>query len=115
MEHPYDHLLNLSRNALFKLHESTSIDVPVPIVLWLTMVLYVVGAHKEPSPAEWLSAWLDETIVHAGIESWSKAREIPRSIVWVDFIHDRVGEPVFEAAMLRLKNLAELNLVRVNL
>jgi hypothetical protein len=105
MEHPYDHLLNLYRNTLFKLRESTDIDFPVPIVLWLTMLLHVV-AHKEPSPADWLSVWLGKAILHADIDSWPQAREILRSIVWVDFIHDQLGKPAFEAAMLRLERAA---------
>jgi hypothetical protein len=33
MEHPYDRLLNIYSNALFRLRKSTDIDLPVPIVL----------------------------------------------------------------------------------
>jgi hypothetical protein len=51
MEQPYDHLLNLYSNALCRLRESAYIDLPVPIVLWLTVVSHVV-AHKEPSQAD---------------------------------------------------------------
>jgi hypothetical protein len=102
MEHPYDHLLNLHRKSLLKLRESTDIDIPVPIVLWLTMLLHVVE-NREPSASDWLSVWLDEVIFRAGIESWQQAHEILRCMVWVDFVHDRCGAPAFEAAMFRLE------------
>ena len=108
MEHPYGHLLNLYRNALFKLREFTDSDFPIPIVLWLTMLLYV-AAHKEPSSVDWLSVWFDRAILRADINSWPQAREILRSIVWVSFIHDRLGQLAFEAAMLRLKGVARSN------
>jgi hypothetical protein len=108
MEHPYDHLLNLYRNALFKLSEITDLELPIPIVLWLTMLFHVV-AHKEPSPADGLSVWLDKAILGANIDSWPQAREILRSIVWVDFIHDRLGQPAFETTMFRLKKAAGLD------
>jgi hypothetical protein len=108
MEHPYDHLLNIYSNALFRLRKSTDIDLPVPIVLWLTMLLHLV-ARKEPSPADWQSIWLDEAILHAGIDLWSQAREILRSVVWVGFIHDRLGKQAFEAAMFRLQRAARFD------
>ncbi|OBT77084.1 hypothetical protein VF21_02893 [Pseudogymnoascus sp. 05NY08] len=101
MENPYDHLLNLHRKSLLKLRDSTDIDIPVPIVLWLTMLLHVVE-NRKPSPTDWLSVWLDEVIFRAGIESWHRAHEILRSMVWVNFVHDRCGMPAFEAAMLRV-------------
>lgn len=105
MEHPYEHLLNLYHKALLKLRESKDIEFPVPIVLWLAMLLYVV-AHKESSPTDWLNVWLDKAILRADIDSWPQACEILRSIVWVDFIHDRRGKPAFEAAMVRLGSTA---------
>jgi len=108
MAHPYDHLLNIYSNALFTLRNSADIDLPVPIVLWLAMLLHLV-AHKEPSPADWQSVWLEEAILQAGINSWPQAREILRSVVWVSFIHDRLGKQVFEAAMLRLQGAARFD------
>ena len=108
MEQPSDHLLNLYSNALFRLRKSTDIDLPVPIVLWLTMLSHVV-AHKEPSPADWRSVWLDKAILRASIDSWPQAREILRSIAWVDFIHNRLGKQAFEAAMFRLERAARFD------
>lgn len=105
MKCPYDQLLNIYRNALLTLRNSTNIDVPVHIVLWLAMLLHLV-AHKEPSPADWQSVWLEEAILQASINSWPQAREILRSVVWVSFIHDRPGKQVFEAGMLRLQKAA---------
>ena len=101
MEQPNDHLLNLYSNTLFRLRKATDVDVPVPIVLWLTMLSHVV-AHDEPSREDWRSVWLDEAISRAGIDSWAQAREILKSVVWIDFIDDRPGKEVYESAMLRL-------------
>jgi hypothetical protein len=100
MDQPYDHLLSLYSNALSRLRKFTDIDLPVPIVLWLTMLSHAV-AHEEPSPGNWRSVWLDEAILRSDINSWVQALEILRSIAWVNFIHDRLGKQAFEAAMLR--------------
>lgn len=109
MEQPYDNLLNLYTNALLRVLECTETDLPVLIVLWLTMLSHVV-AHKEPSPSDWRSFWLDKIILRGGIDSWPRAREMLISIVWVDFIHDRIGKQVFEAARLRLENGVRLDI-----
>jgi len=108
MDQPYHHLLSLYTNALSRLRKFTSIDLPLPIVLWLTVLSHVV-THDEPSPVKWWSVWLDETIFRADINSWTQALEILRSIAWVDFIHDRLGKQAFEAAMLRLEKGAPFN------
>lgn len=73
----------------------------MPIVIWLTILLHEVEhkeQDKEPSQPDWPSLWLDEGILRAGINL--------RSIVWVDFIHDRLGEAIFEAAKVRLGRAA---------
>jgi hypothetical protein len=101
-DQPYDHLLNLYSKALSRLHKSTGIDLPVPIVLWLTILSHVV-AHEEPSPTERRNVWLGQAILRAGIESWPQALEILRSIAWVDFIHNQPGKQAFERAMFHLE------------
>jgi hypothetical protein len=113
MDHPYDHLLNLYHNALFTLLESTNVDFPLPIILWLTMLAHVV-ARKEPSPEDWLSAGLDKSILRAGIDTWPQAHEMLRSIVWVDFTHDRLGKQAFEASIFRLEKHKDSMTNRLN-
>lgn len=105
MDRPHDHLINIFSNALFRLRNSADIDLPVPIVLWLAMLLHLV-ARKVLSPLDWKSVWLHEAILRAGIDSWPQAREILRSVVWVGFIHDRLGKQIFETAMFRLQRAA---------
>jgi len=105
MDNPYAHLLNLYRNALFQLSNLTGVELPVSISLWMTMLLHVVE-HREQSPANWLGVWFDRVISHADVKSWTEAREMLRSMVWVDFVHDRVGKFAFEASMIRLGYLA---------
>ena len=101
MEQPYDHLLKIFSTALSRLRKATDTNLPMPIAFWLTMLSHV-AARKEPSCETWRDVWLDEIISRACIDSWSQAREILKSVMWVDFIHDRPGKEVFESAMLRL-------------
>lgn len=96
MDNPYHHLLNLYRSSLLRLWESASVAVPTPILFWLAMLSHVAA----PSLIDWSAGWLDESIRRADIKSWTQARELLRSLVWVDFIHDRLGKPAFETAML---------------
>lgn len=105
MERPYDHLLKLYSNALFRLNQCKDIDLPIAIELWLTIMSHVV-AHQDHSPADWQSVWLDKAILRANITLWPQASELLRSIAWVDFIHDRRGKQAFEAALLRIKRAA---------
>lgn len=108
MEQPYDHLLNLYSNTLSILRKATDIELPVPIVLWLTMLSHVVP-HEEPSREDWRTVWLDEAVSLAGIDSWSQARGMLISVVWIDFIHDRLGKKIFESAMLRLSKAPQVD------
>ena len=101
MDRPYDQLLNLYNDSLSQLRKATDIDLPVSILLWLTMLSYVI-VHEDPSRKDEERAWLDEAITRADIDSWSQAREILKSVVWIDFMHDRRGKEVFESAILRL-------------
>lgn len=108
MGQPYAHLWNLYSNALERLQNSTQIHLPVSILLWLMMLPHVV-AHKEPSLADLRNVWLDNAISCTGVDSWSQAREILRSMAWVDFIHDRRGKQAFGAAIVRLEGLSPPN------
>lgn len=101
MEQPYAHLWKLYSDALEKLRTSTDIDLPVSILLWLLMLRRVI-AHKESSLSESLDVCLDNAISGAGVESWSQASEMLRSVAWVDFVHDQRGKQVFDAAIVRL-------------
>ncbi len=105
MDKPYDHLLCLFTSALWRLWNSTYTKVPTPIALWLTVLSHIV-AQKNLPPTDWRCIWLDRSISYAGIESWPQARELLRSVVWVDFIHNRPGQNAFELAMVRLKGTA---------
>ena len=101
MGQPCDHLRNLYSNAFFRLCKAPGIDLPVLVALWLAVLSHLV-AHQELSRKDWRTVWLDVAISRAGIDSWSQAREILRSVMWVDFIHDRLGEKVVGSALLRL-------------
>ncbi|RDW58458.1 hypothetical protein BP5796_12388 [Coleophoma crateriformis] len=100
MGQPSQHLLNLYTDALFNLRNSMNVDLPIPMVLWLTMFSHLV-VHTELSPADWRSVWLDEAVLHGKINTWPQACEILRSVAWVDFIHSGTGKHIFEAAISR--------------
>jgi len=55
-----------------------------------------VVEDRQPDPQDWRIIWLREVIVRAGIDSWSGACELLRSVVWVDFIFNRLGQQAFE-------------------
>ncbi|TVY90611.1 hypothetical protein LAWI1_G005612 [Lachnellula willkommii] len=101
MDNPYAHLLNLYRNALSKLSSSTGPQLPVSLSLWMTVLLHVVECNEQ-SLEDGRGERLDRAVSNAGVESWPQAREMLRSVVWIDFVHDRVGKLVFEASMVRL-------------
>ena len=105
MEQSYDNLSNLYFKALFRLLEYIVVDIPGPILLWLTMFSYVV-APRLPSPTDSRNIWLDNAVLRSGVASWPEAREILRSIMWVDFVHDRLGKQNLEAAITRLEKAA---------
>jgi hypothetical protein len=95
MKQSYECLSNLFYNTLFKLHSSTTIRIPVHVELWLALLTHVVE-DRQPDPQDWRIIWLREVIVRAGIDSWSGACELLRSVVWVDFIFNRLGQQAFE-------------------
>ena len=97
----YDHLLNLYDDALSTVHNITDADLPPPLEFWLIMLANIV-ARKECSSDDWKRVWLDEAIFRARIVSWSLAREMLKSVAWIDFIHDIPGKHIFEQAMSRL-------------
>ena len=97
----YDHLLDLYDDALSTLRNIADVDLPPPIELWLIMLANIV-ARKESSGDDWKRVWLDEAIFRARIVSWSQAREMLKSVAWIDFIHDPPGKRISEQAMSRL-------------
>lgn len=113
IDQPYDHLLNLYNNTLTKLFASNDIEVPAPLVLWLTMLSHM-ASREESFQQQHDDIRLDKVIAQGGIGSWLQAREILRSVAWVDFVHERVGQEIFEKAQFRISNLKpilERNLV----
>lgn len=99
---PYEHLIELFSTQLWKLHQSASIGIPRPVVLWL-LVTYHWVAYNDPSPKKWQTLWLDETIALGRGAIWADTNKILKSVMWVDFVHDTLGIKIFDAAMERLR------------
>lgn len=114
MKQPYERLFNLFDSSLFKLCQCTSTIVPQPIMLWL-MILYHMVAYRQPSPGDWQSVWLGKAVSLTGIETWPQARIIPKSVMWVDFVHDAPGKKAFEVAAERLERLKQADIQRASL
>ena len=100
MKQPYEQLLSLFHNATFKLNNSPDTLIPVDIEIWLALLAQVV-ADKVTGPQEWRNIWLNDIIRRAGVESWTRALEMLRSVVWVDFIFNRLGQQAYEQATCR--------------
>jgi hypothetical protein len=103
LEEPYEHLLNLYNDSLSELLSSTDVVLPVPIMLWLTILSHVI-TDKESLPEDCRSVWLDKAIILAGTETWLQACDMLRSVAWVGFIHDSSGKRAFDAARFRLSH-----------
>lgn len=101
MQKPYDRVVETYDDVLFRLRTTIDMDLPVPAALWLTMLSHLI-AHGESPHASWKRDWFDETISRANITAWSQARDILKSVAWVDFIHGQRGKAIFGSAMLRL-------------
>ncbi|KAH8883130.1 hypothetical protein GQ53DRAFT_431214 [Thozetella sp. PMI_491] len=96
---PLQGLLTSLENCLFVLHQSNNIDLPLPIALWL-IASYLAVVSEQAPPKSWQSTRLSTLIVLAKVDTWSRIREILKSIMWVEFIHDEPGRKLFETLSL---------------
>ncbi|KAH6899740.1 hypothetical protein B0T10DRAFT_4199 [Thelonectria olida] len=86
-------------NALLRLR-GLSIKIPPQVTFWFLMVLNVsfssdVGRRHD--------MWFDEVIETMGISTWGEAREVLKSLIWIDGLHDLKGKAVFEIFHLGVK------------
>lgn len=67
------------------------------ILLWLLMV----GAMALFAPAEnaWLIPWVRVNIKLCGADNWSELRGQLKGFLWIDILHDKPGQAVFDFAV----------------
>lgn len=95
----YPHLTNNFRKALQAVEPST-LGMST-LVLWLLMI----GAMSvfEVEDEEWLvEKWKNVIMTIPGVQlSWEDARRHLRDILWLDAIHDYLGQVVYKRLMIR--------------
>ncbi len=88
--------------GLSSLHTSGSRIVP-----WLLMV----GAMSifEDYDGPWLRPWLRMSIDMNGVDSWTEMREILKSFLWIDLLHDMPGKDLFDSARSSSQKTSTMN------
>lgn len=66
------------------------------LLLWFLLVGAV--SILEPDDDKWVRPWIRVNIGLCGIESWDKMRELLISFMWIDLVHDKPGNTVFETS-----------------
>lgn len=94
---PYGNLIERYRNSLLALRRCQT-KLPSSIVLWL-LLLWDIIAPSKPGTGIW-EDWLVEVALHSNIRSWTEARSILKSIMWIEFLHDEPGRKAFENSFI---------------
>lgn len=78
-------------DALDQLREA---DIDEKLLLWLLMVRGVATVLHQVNYA----TWLNDTAGRLGLDSWSQAVELLKTMAWIPSLFNRVGKEAFEAA-----------------
>lgn len=95
-KHQYRRLFHTFDENLHHLRSRDGKQVPAPLALWLAILPDLAPGDEVIMP-EWRSEWLREVLLLSGIGAWMKAREMLGTVAWVGFMHDKVGERVFDS------------------
>lgn len=82
----YPYLVQQLKSAASRTGMSTRVK------LWL----YVVAAYYD---TPWIQPRLARLLQDVGLKSWDEARELVKSVLWVDALHDDFARGVVEAAL----------------
>jgi hypothetical protein len=93
---PRAHLARDYRTCLLNLKLPGTI--PSQILLWLLMI----GSLPVFTPANdpWLLPWMRVNIDLCEAHTWSELRGQLKEFPWIDILHDKPGQAIFDAAML---------------
>lgn len=76
---------------------STSASIPPQIKLWLLMI-GAVSVFEGPSN-DWLKPLMIANVRLCEIDSWCKLRDLLKSFMWIDLVHDKMGKSIFDSTM----------------
>ena len=93
MKLPHPHFPSSLKKCLVNL--KTNKGFPPTIMLWFILV----GAISGLSDDIWLKHHLREHIRLCRVKSWGEMRDILKSYMWIDLLHDKPGKDVFESAL----------------
>lgn len=93
MKLPYPHFPSSLKKCL--VHPDISNDFPPTIMLWLLLV----GAISGLSEDIWLKRRLREHVNACQVRSWNEMRDVLKSYMWIDLLHDKLGKEVFVSAL----------------
>lgn len=76
---------------------SPSAYIPPQLKIWLLMV----GAVSvfEGTSNDWLKPLMVANFRLCGIDSWSKMRDLLKSFMWIDLVHDKGGKSIFDSTI----------------
>lgn len=92
----YSHLPNAYRGCLAGLKGMEG--VAPPPLLWL-LFIGAISVFSEPEDHAWLKLWLQREIGSSGVQSWGGMRQILKSFLWIDLVHDKPGQKVFDSVV----------------
>lgn len=99
MQKPYKHLFTLLNSSMLEIYHSASVEkLPPCLLLWLIMVFYMITKGFQ-NAGEWSHTWLQNAISATRMSTWPEMRQALKSVMWVDFVHDEIGQEAFKTAM----------------
>ncbi|KAJ0116025.1 hypothetical protein J7T55_004969 [Diaporthe amygdali] len=62
------------------------------------MVFYMITKGFQ-NAGDWSHTWLQNAISATRMSTWPEMRQVLKSVMWVDFVHDEIGQQAFKTAM----------------
>lgn len=93
---PHTYLPNLYRDHLLSL---ASGQIPSLSLVWLLMV----GSISLFTPADdhWILPWMRSCLTTLGANNWDELRNQLKRLLWIDTLHDKPGQTIFDSVCPR--------------
>ncbi|RDW84448.1 hypothetical protein BP6252_02038 [Coleophoma cylindrospora] len=91
---PYIYLPNAFRCCLLELQLPR--ERPSRLLLWL-LFIGALSVFSDPDADAWLKPWLQSEVQSSGVHSWRELREGLKSFLWIDIVHDKPGQRIFDS------------------
>ncbi|KAF3766448.1 hypothetical protein M406DRAFT_224174, partial [Cryphonectria parasitica EP155] len=86
---PYPHLSRTFKGCLSNL----SIPIAPHTMLWVLVSGGISLCTQDDD--EWLVPWIQTTANICSARTWSQCRDILKNFLWIDFVHDELGQKLF--------------------